>query len=350
MFNSKKKLKDRIYELENQITQLISEKDTNQVYVKSIIEESMKVSAEKENIILQLQRSLRDKEYETKECLMIYAGEIIKNFTKYFSTEDCMTCLLDKDGVFLIYNRSKIVDLKLTGSSIRKESPTYIETLGKGVPTITRVPSNTYGPNTPSFVFFAFPIKYKEEVLGATGITIDMTNNDMLPTIVAGIEEMRAASEELIVCVGNMKERLDMVSQATINSGNRMNNLFESIKILDDIHKNIDDISDNINLLSLNATIEAARAREHGKGFAVIAEAITKVNDKTVNANKQSEEATKNIFKHLEEIKLAYQMLRQVQGDLMLYNDTLSSMYEELSAQIDQLNNAVSSINIGQEL
>lgn len=324
-----------------------------------IREEVIRLTREKEKTLsiitgLEDQLAERDrqaiiKEEEAKQEMLEYAGRIVSNFTKYFSTEDCMTCLLDTEGKFLIYNKCSNVDLKLTGATLRKESPVW-ETLHKGVPSITKIPAGTYGPGTPSFVFFAFPVHYKEELIGATGITIDMTNNELIPSIVAGIEEMRAASEELIATVSGMKEKLDMVAQATTSQQTRFTRLVSAMEELSTMRHLIEDVSENIELLSLNARIESARAGVAGRTFAVIADEIAKINERTKDANKASTLAANKVKDGLAEIAISMKMLGQVQEDMYNYNDVLSSMYEELSAQIEQLNTSVSLVNIGQEI
>ncbi len=157
-------------------------------------------------------------------------------------------------------------------------------------------------------------------------------------------EEGRDAVENTISGMNNINEKVEEIV-------NVVNKLGQSSEEIGKITEVISDIADQTNLLALNAAIEAARAGEHGRGFAVVADEVRKLAERSQqaageignlikgiqqevqNAVKASEEGQEEVGRGLELTKKTGEAFSLINKSVQNITSIIETLHENMTKQ-----------------
>ncbi|TAN71745.1 MAG: HAMP domain-containing protein [Gallionella sp.] len=190
---------------------------------------------------------------------------------------------------------------------------------------------------------------------GALSISSDQVNksslaqSDSASTVAAAVEEVsvsisettanartageivgkaRAGTEMALSVMGETVKNVNGIAALIRESNTNVEQLDERSKKIGGIVQVIREVADQTNLLALNAAIEAARAGEQGRGFAVVADEVRKLAERTSKATTEIAALIGDIQSHIgETVTGMHQANTQVAESLELVGRTEAALY-----------------------
>lgn len=155
------------------------------------------------------------------------------------------------------------------------------------------------------------------------------------------LEHTREGNERLSELIGEITTVESAVSEIT----QAVHSFIQSTNLITSMTLQVKEIADQTNLLALNAAIEAARAGEQGRGFAVVADEVRKLAEKSAKSAGDIDAVTQTLGMQSSAVEKSIERSQQALQRSQDYMENVTMGLSEASSSVSQANQRVDEIS-----
>lgn len=231
--------------------------------------------------------------------------------------------------------------------SASKYINTFIEKIQKTINTTKEVSSqNSTISKDLSVISKNLNTNAKEQsdfIIHVDGLTKEIGKNlDITEELaVSTTQDLQNTKEVLEVFVENLNSVIEMIAEDTSKQEallEKINSLTAQATQIKSVLSMIGEVAEQTNLLALNATIEAARAGEHGRGFAVVADEVRKLAERTQKSLLEINSTVNIITQSINDVS---EEIRHTSDDIFAVADKANVLIGDANQTQDKLTNSI---------
>jgi methyl-accepting chemotaxis protein len=169
------------------------------------------------------------------------------------------------------------------------------------------------------------------------GTNLDVTE-EMIITTAEDLESTKIVLETFVKNLTRVVSEINESSSKQDDIIGKIDNLTNGVEQIKNVLTIISDIAEQTNLLALNAAIEAARAGEHGRGFAVVADEVRVLAEKTKKSLDEINMTTNAIIQSVNDVNGS---VTDISREILSISDSASKLIENAQDTSTRLENTI---------